>query len=111
MAQFLTIYTPAIPSSGPPSAEHMAKMGELIERMSKKNALVTMGATTPGSCEVRLTRGNYSVIELPQTGEQGFAILQAGSRQEAIELIKEFLAVAGDVTSTCHPLMGPPPQA
>ena len=108
MAQYLTIYSPAIPANGPPSAEHMAEMGKLIERMSAKNALITMGATTPGSCEVRLTKGNYSITDLPKAGEQGFAILQAGSRRDAIELIKEFLAVAGDGTSTCHPLMGPP---
>jgi hypothetical protein len=111
MPQYLTIYSPAIPSSGPPSAEHMAEMGKLIERMSAKNALVTMGATVPGSWSIRLAKGDYTVTDLPKTGEQGFAILQANTNAEAIEMIKEFLAVAGDGTSTCHPLMGPPPQA
>ncbi len=29
--QFLSLYTPAVQSSGPPSPEHMAQMGKLME--------------------------------------------------------------------------------
>jgi hypothetical protein len=111
MPQYLTIYSPAIPSNGPPSPEHMAEMGKLIERMNARNALVTMGATIPGSFKVRLARGDYSVADLPRTGEQGFAILNAVDRTDAEQMVREFLAVAGDGESIVHPLMGPPPKS
>jgi len=110
MHQYLNIYTPVVPASGPPSPEHMADMGKLIDRMRKVNALVTMGALVPGSCTVRLVKGQYAVTDLPKTGEQGFAIVQANTREEAIQLTKDFLAVAGDGECACHPLMATPPQ-
>jgi hypothetical protein len=109
MPQYLTIYTPKIPSSGPPSAEHMAEMGKLIEKMNARNALVTMGATVPGSFQVRRAGSDYTVADLPRTGEQGFAILNAKDRDDAVQMVKDFLAVAGDGDSAVHPLMGPPP--
>jgi hypothetical protein len=111
MPQFLSIYTPDIPSSGPPSPEHMAEMGKLIDRMNKTNALVAMGATVPGSCIVRLAKGQFSVTDLPKTGEQGFAIMQTNSKEEAIAMTKEFLTVAGDGQCHFHSLAGQPPQA
>ena len=109
MPHYLTIYTPKIPASGPPSAEHMAEMGKLIEKMNARSALVTMGATMPGSFKVNRAGGDYAVADLPRTGEQGFAILNAKDRDDAIQMVKDFLAVAGDGDSAAHPLMGPPP--
>ncbi len=109
MPHYLTIYTPKIPSSGPPSAGHMAEMGKLIEKMNARGALVTMGATVPGAFKVRRSDGDYTVADLPKTGEQGFAILNAKDRDDAIQMTKDFLAVAGEGESAVHPLMGPPP--
>jgi hypothetical protein len=111
MPQYLTLYTPAVPSDGPPSAAHMTAMGKLIEKMNARNALVTMGATIPGSTSVRLTKGAYAVADLPRTGEQGFAILNAKDKDDMIAMVREFLAVAGDGECACHPLMAPPPQS
>ena len=34
--QFLSLYIPAVTPSGPPSAEHMAKMGKLIKDLGIK---------------------------------------------------------------------------
>jgi len=111
MPQYLTIYTPAIPSSGPPGPEHMAAMGKLIERMHARGALAAMGATVPGSFKVRLAKGDYTVTDLPKTGEQGFAILNAADKADAEQMVKDFLGVAGDGVSVVHPLMGQPPQS
>lgn len=111
MPQYLTIYSPAVPSSGPPSPEHMEAMGKLIGKMNARNALVTMGATVPGSFKVHLAKGEYTIADLPKTGEQGFAILNAQNHADAGEMVREFLTVAGDGESVCHPLMGPPPQS
>jgi hypothetical protein len=49
---------------------------------------------------VRRADGNLSVTDGPFTESKevvgGFAILQANSKAEAIELVKQFLQVAGD---------------
>jgi hypothetical protein len=111
MPQYLTIYTPAVPSDSPPSTEHMAAMGKLIEKMNARNALVTMGATVPGSFAVRLAKGSYSARDLPRSGETGFAILNAKDKDDAMQMAKDFLAVAGDGESVLHPLMSQPPQS
>jgi hypothetical protein len=111
MPHYLTLYTPDVPSSGPPSPEHMAAMGKLIEKMNARNALVTMGATVPGSFAVRLVKGAYSMRDVPRSGEQGFAILNARDKDDALQMAREFLAVAGDGESVLHPLMSQPPQS
>jgi hypothetical protein len=49
---------------------------------------------------VRLGKGKVKVTDGPFAESKevvgGLAILQANSKEEAIELVKEFLAVAGD---------------
>jgi hypothetical protein len=109
MPRYLTLYTTDVPSSGPPSSEHMEAMGKLIERMQARGALVAFGATTPGSFSVRLAKGACTIADLPRGGDQGFAILNATDRADAEQLTRDFLAVAGDGVSVVHPLMGPPP--
>jgi hypothetical protein len=111
MPQYLTIYTPAVASNGPPDPEHMAAMGKLIADAQARNALVAMGATVPGSFAVRLARGDYSVRDLPRSGETGFAILNAKDNADALQMAKDFLAIAGDGESVVHPLMAQPPQS
>jgi hypothetical protein len=101
---FLSLYTPAVNPSGPPSAEHMAKMGELIGKLMKDGTLVTtgpLGKSGPGGAKVRLQKGEVTVEHGPFSdsvlmGASGFALLRANSREEVIEKSKEFLEVAGD---------------
>src|SRR5262245_55343217 len=102
MPQFLTLYTPEVPSNGPPSPEHMQAMGKLIGEMNARGALVAFGAMGVGGFTVRLAKGNYTVTDMPRTGEQGFAILNAADRADAEQLTRDFLAVAGDGTSVVH---------
>ena len=59
---FLSLYTPATKSSGPPAPEHMAKMGELIEKAMKEGSLVytgPLGKSGPGGAKVRLVKGRF----------------------------------------------------
>ena len=42
---------------------------------------------------------------------EGFAVLNAKTKQHVIEIAKEFLALAGDGESEIIPLLGGPPQA
>lgn len=99
--QYLSIHTPAPGSSGPPTQEHMAAMGKLIEDMTKEGKLLATGALgrrDTGAFSVELKNGAYAVNEKPQAAWMlggGFAILKADSRADAIEQTKRFLAVVG----------------
>lgn len=99
--KFLSMYKTA-ERSVPPSQEEMARMGQLIEKHMRSGKLLATEGCLPSSqgARVRLSSGKISVKDGPFTESKeivgGFAILQAASKQEAIELAKEFLQVAGD---------------
>ena len=77
-------------------------MGKLIEEMTKEGTLLsTEGCQSSAKgARVRLSGGKITVTDGPfvETKELvgGFAIIQAKSKEEAIELTKRFLKVAGD---------------
>ncbi|MEJ0034698.1 MAG: hypothetical protein WDO68_01210 [Gammaproteobacteria bacterium] len=103
--QFLSLYTPAVPSSGPPSPEHMAQMGKLMEDMMKKGVLVTTGGILSRQTGMKVVRknGQVSCENGPVAGSSlmpaaGYALMRANSREELAEHIKTFLDVAGDGT-------------
>jgi hypothetical protein len=99
--RFLSIYK-SVETGVPPTNEEMAKMGKLIEQGMKAGYLLSVEGCLPSSAgaRVRLASGNVTVTDGPFTEAKemvgGFAILQAESKQEAIELVKQFLLVAGD---------------
>jgi len=112
MPRYLSLYTPHVAPSGPPSPEHMAAMGRLIEKFAERNALVMAGGVLKGALKVRLENGATTVTEVAKTPEHGFAILDANDKDDLIGMIGEFLTVAGDGECEIHPLMsGPPPEA
>jgi hypothetical protein len=116
--QFLSLYTPAVPSSGPPDAEHMAKMGKLMEEMTKAGVLVTTGGILSRNTGMKVTRksGSVKVEDGPVTGSSlmpaaGYALLRANTREELVKHIEQFLELAGDGTTEIIQVMdGPPPR-
>jgi|SRR5215467_16056960 len=99
--KFLSIYKTA-ERSGPPSQEEMATMGKLVEEGFKAGWLVATEGCLPTALGARVRKlGNQlTVTDGPFTESKevvaGFAILNAGSKAEAIELARQFLKVAGD---------------
>lgn len=99
--KFLSIYKTA-ERGVPPSQEEMARMGKLIEEGMKSGSLVSVEGCLPSAlgARVRLDKSKVTVTDGPFTELKevigGFAILQANSKEEAIEYVKEFLQVAGD---------------
>src|SRR5678815_2516235 len=85
-----------------PSERLIADMGKLMEEMTRAGVLLSTAGLRPTSegVRVRLARGKLSTVDGPfaETKEVigGFAILEAQSRREAIELTKRFLLVHGD---------------
>ncbi len=99
--KFLSIYKTA-ERGVPPTQEEMAKMGKLVEEGMKAGWLLATEGCLPSAlgARVRSSNGKLSVTDGPFTESKevvgGFAILQANSKAEAIQLAKDFLQVAGD---------------
>jgi hypothetical protein len=85
-----------------PTERLMNEMGKLIEEMTQSGALVSTAglAPTKEGVRVRSNRGKMSVTDGPFVESKevvgGYAILEAKSKQEAIELTQRFLNVHGD---------------
>ena len=85
-----------------PSPKLMADMGKLMDELSREGKLVhTAGlAPTAEGMRIRLSGGRLSVKDGPFTEAKevigGYALLEAESREEAMEITKRFLRVHGD---------------
>ncbi|MEO8193492.1 MAG: YciI family protein [Gemmatimonadales bacterium] len=99
--RFLTIYKTEEKGTGP-STDEIARMGQLIEEMTNAGTLLSTEGCLPSSkgARVRLSNGKLTVTDGPFTESKeliaGFALIEASSKEEAIELTKRFLTVAGD---------------
>jgi hypothetical protein len=99
--RFLSIYK-TVERDAPPSHEEMARMGKLVEDGMKAGTLLAVEGCMPSAtgARVRLSNKKVRVTDGPFAESKevvgGLAILRANSKEEAIELVKEFLAVAGD---------------
>ena len=84
-----------------PSQRLMDEMGKLMDEMIKAGSLVRTAGLKPTKDGVRLrsNHGKISQTDGPFTETKevigGYAILEAGSMKEAIELTKRFLKVHG----------------
>jgi hypothetical protein len=99
-----------------PSEQLMNDMGKLIEQMTRAGTLVKTAGLRPTKegVRVRLRRGKLSTVDGPFTETRevigGFAILEAPSMKEAIELTNRFLRVHGeewDIECEVRQLDGP----
>ena len=98
--KFLSIYK-TVERTAPPSQEEMARMGQLIQEAMRAGWLLSTEGCLPTALgvRVRISSGNFSVVDGPFTEAKeqvgGFAILKANSKEEAIQLTKDFLNVVG----------------
>ena len=99
--RFLSIYKTA-ERGVPPTQEEMTKMGKLVEDGMNAGFLLAVEGCMPSAAgaRVRLSNGKLAVTDGPFTESKevigGLAILQANSKEEALEMVKQFLHVAGD---------------
>ena len=99
--KFLSVYK-SVERGVPPTQEEMDKMGKLIEQEMKAGTLLATEGCLPSAlgARVRISGGKLTVTDGPFTEAKevvgGFAILQANSKAEAIEMVKNFLEVAGE---------------
>jgi hypothetical protein len=85
-----------------PSEQLMRDMGLLIDEMTRQGVLIATGGLRPSAegVRIRLRGGKLSAMDGPFTESKevigGYAILEAKSREQAIELVERFLRVHGD---------------
>lgn len=97
--RFMMLYKPGRESDAPPSEQEMCDMGELIEDMARSGVLIATDGLKSSSygARVRWAGGEMHVTDGPFTEAKelvaGYAIVQVGSKAEAIELAKRFLSV------------------
>ena len=100
--RFLCIYKPTKPEGLAPTEQQMAEMGKFIGESVKAGILLAAEGCLPSAmgARVRLANGNFRVTDGPFTESKeliaGFALIQAGSKDEAVEFTKKFLKLAGD---------------
>lgn len=100
-----------------PSQQLMDDMGRLMEEMFKSGKLVDTGGLKPTAEGVRVELaqgGKITVTDGPfSEGKEvigGYAILEAASKDEAIELTRKFLQVHGtdwDIACEVREMVGP----
>ena len=116
--KFLMTYTQR-PDAPPPTPEHMAKIGAYAERNMKAGILLMTGGLVRPSrgIQLRCEHGKVSVTDGPfaETKDliDGFALVEVGSRDAAVQLASEFMQLAGDGTGEILQVFdqgGPPPR-
>jgi hypothetical protein len=99
--QFLSMIRIDEKTAKPPTERLEREMGKLIDEMTRVGSLVRTAGLRPTSegVRVRLRGGKLSTIDGPFTEAKevigGYAVLEASSLEEAVELTKRFLAVHG----------------
>ena len=99
--KFLSIYK-HVERNTPPAKEEMVRMGKLVEEGMKAGWLLATEGCLPTALGARVRRDGtkLSVTDGPFTEAKevvgGFAILKASSKEEAIQLCRNFLQVAGE---------------
>jgi hypothetical protein len=103
-------------SGNKPSDQLMNDMGKLIDEMTSEGTLVRTAGLRPTKegFRVRSRQGKLSLTDGPFTESKevigGYIVLEATSKEHAIELTKRFLTIHGDewdIECEVRPLAGP----
>ena len=94
----------------PPNPEMYAEMGKLIEEMTRAGVLLATGGLEQTPTRVKSSKGKIEIMDGPFTEAKeavvGFALIEAKSREEAIEFSKRFWQVAGDGQGKIYEVFG-----
>jgi hypothetical protein len=106
--RILSIFSLDPASAQPPTPEKMQQMGALIAELKSKGVLIDTGGAMDGMLELRYSRknGKDTITDGPFAEAKevvgGYALFEVKDRDEAIQLTRRFLDVAGDGTCELH---------
>jgi hypothetical protein len=94
----------------PPDEKMYAEMAELVEEMSRAGVLLATGGLDRGT-HIKSAAGKLTITDGPFTESKevivSFALIEARSKEEAIELSKRFWQIAGDGEGDVRQVFGP----
>jgi hypothetical protein len=94
----------------PPDEVMFAEMGKLVEELARAGVLLATGGLGPGT-HLKSAGGKITVTDGPFTEAKevivSFALIEARSQEEAIELSKRFWQIAGEGEGDVRPVFGP----
>jgi hypothetical protein len=105
------------PDAPPPTPETMAAIGKYSEEMIRSGVVILTGGLVRPSHGIRveLQGGKFNVTDGPFAESKelidGFALINAASKEEAIEHARKFMSIAGDGSGEILQMFdpGPPP--
>ena len=94
-----------------PDQELFAEMGKFVEELSKAGVLIATGGLGLEGTHISSKNGKVTVVDgpYPETKETiiSFALVDVGSKDEAIELSRRFFAIQGDGEGDLRQVYGP----
>lgn len=97
----------------PPSPAQLEEIGKLIEDTAKAGILLATGGLAPSATGTRITlsNGELTITDGPFAEAKelvgGWALIEVGSKAEAIEWAKRFRLIDGDGVSHIRQVFGP----
>ncbi|WP_245651642.1 YciI family protein [Streptosporangium amethystogenes] len=97
--------------AAPPSEAVHAEMAAFVEEMTRAGVLLATGGLDPAGLHVSASGGEMTVTDGPFTETKeaivSFALIEARSQQEAIELSRRFWKIIGEGEGTIQQVFGP----
>ncbi|MFI6500596.1 YciI family protein [Nonomuraea typhae] len=76
------------------------EMGKFVEELTRAGLLIATGGMELGGSVIKSVGGEITVTDGPFAEAKemagGFALIEVGSREEALELSRRFFAIIGD---------------
>lgn len=100
--KYLMTTTPDVSGTTPPppSPEEFAEMGAFMEEAFRSGTLIATGGLDPIVTRIESRDGTFTLTDGPFTEAKeavvGWALVEVGSKEEAIELSKKFWRIVGD---------------
>ena len=110
------LYTTPDPDAppAPPTPELMAEMGQLVEEGFRNGTLIATGALDPHVTKIENAKGSFTLTDGPFTEAKeavvGWALVEVKTKDEAIELSKQFWKIVGDGTGIIQRVYDPGEQ-
>jgi hypothetical protein len=98
-------------AADPPDEKMVAEMGRLVEEMTRKGVLLAAGGLDPVGSRITSSGGKITVTDGPFTEAKetilSFALVEARSKEETIELSRRFWQIAGNGEGQIRQVYGP----
>ena len=86
-----------------PDEKQFEEMDKFVAELSAAGVLLAAGGLEPGGVQAVSKGGEFTVTDGPFTEAKeaagGFALVEVGSREEAVELARRTAAIGGDGTT------------